>query len=107
NALLRDGVGFAVKVHDQSVVFLRPEPPTFKAWFYSGYDRFMGIASHASGGGLLSNNQHNREILPRRVEEYQEKMAAGEWRDLLSDPITLRRDGQVVNGQHRIAAAFT
>ena len=32
-------------------------------------------------------------------------MAAGEWRDLYSDPIAITADGHVVNGQHRMAAA--
>lgn len=31
-------------------------------------------------------------------------MVAGRWRDLLSDPISITDDGQVINGQHRIAA---
>jgi hypothetical protein len=65
----------------------------------------MGFTTHAHQSGLLANAVFNRDILPGRVEEYAAEMEAGNWRDLLSDPITITEDGQVVNGQHRLAAA--
>jgi hypothetical protein len=78
----------------------RPTPPTYGVWRYSGYERDY----HAYQTGMLANPAVNREILPRRVESYVKQMRAGEWRDLLSDPITITDEGHVVNGQHRLAA---
>lgn len=85
----------------------RPREPRWNAWSYTGYDRFMGMSSHASQSGVLASPEVNREILPKRVEGYQAQMQAGLWRDLLSDPITITTDGHVVNGQHRLAAAWS
>ena len=71
----------------------RPMKPQWIPWSYTGYDRFMGMSSHARQSGVLANPEVNREILPRRVEGYQAQMQAGLWRDLLSDPITITADG--------------
>jgi hypothetical protein len=83
----------------------RPLPPRFLTWRYSPYDRDgSGYVSHASQHGMLANPSVNRDINPRRVEEYQQQMEAGRWCDLLSDPITITHEGHVVDGQHRLAA---
>jgi hypothetical protein len=83
----------------------RPRRPTPAAYFRLGYSRQGGYTTHARAGGLLPDAQYNRDILHRRVEQYAAEMKAGRWRDLLSDPISITDDGQVLNGQHRIAAA--
>jgi hypothetical protein len=91
----------------------RPAPLNPLAYSYSGYDKRMADSSRSYGGtlgyaremGVLADSEHNRDIRPDRVEGYAEAMLHGEWRDLLSDPITITHDGQVINGQHRIAAA--
>jgi hypothetical protein len=84
------------------------ERPTFTrpvTWRYTGYDRYLGMTDHARQVGLLADPRYNREIRPSRVDEYAGEMRGGKWRDLLSDPIAITTDGQIVNGQHRIAAA--
>src|SRR4051794_14817699 len=86
-------------------LFCVPQQPRWRAWSYQRYDRLMGFTTHAQQSGLLANAVFNRDILPGRVEEYAAAMEAGNWRDLLSDPITITDDGQVINGQHRLAAA--
>jgi hypothetical protein len=101
----RKALGFQVPYMGQTVTVLRPEKPRPLVWGYMHYERFMGSAMHANQLGLLANSPTNRPILPRRVEAYQDAMQKGEWRDLLSDPLTLTEEGYVVNGQHRIAAA--
>lgn len=70
-------------------------------WAYFGYSRERG----ALQSGLLKESACNRDIRPERVEKYAQAMRKGEWRTLFSDPITVTSDGQVLNGQHRIAAA--
>lgn len=64
----------------------------------------LWLAGH-EGGLLAGGGQHNRPLLPARVKQYQNDMVAGRWRDCLSDPIAITKDGEVINGQHRIAAA--
>lgn len=101
----RRELGFVVDVYDEKVPISRPTPPEYVAWSYSAYDRSGGFTSHARSYGLLADSAYNREIRPDRVAAYQEKMQAGEWRDVFSDPIAVTPDGQVENGQHRLAAA--
>ena len=60
---------------------------------------------HATQAGVLADSLYNRDIRPARVDEYRALMRAGQWHDLFSDPIAITENGQVVNGQHRIAAA--
>jgi hypothetical protein len=97
--------GVVVEAYGQQVRLQMPERPKPRAWSYGSYERFMGSTSHAQQHGLLANPAFNREIRPQRVEEYAKTMEAGEWHDLLSDPITITSDGHVLNGQHRLAAA--
>jgi hypothetical protein len=65
----------------------------------------MGQTSHAHEYGVLASPLFNRDIRPQRVDEYTAEMRAGRWRDLLSDPIAITSGGDVINGQHRLAAA--
>lgn len=81
-----------------------PTEPKWRTWGHQEYNRSFGFTTHAGQSGLLANPEVNREIKPRRVEEYIEAMKQGLWRDLLSDPIAITDDGHVVNGQHRLAA---
>jgi hypothetical protein len=101
--------GFLVTHLGQEIFVARPSRPRPCAWAYSSYDRhsFLGqTTSYPSKQyGLLADPLYNREIRKQRLDEYEAAMRAGEWRDLLSDPIALTEDGHVLNGQHRLAAA--
>lgn len=98
--------GFVVETYGKQVFIERPaEPAIPNAYVQMRYDRSFGTTTHASGFGLLAESLFNRDIRELRVLEYVEEMRGGRWRDLLSDPLTITTDGQVVNGQHRIAAA--
>jgi hypothetical protein len=98
--------GFTKRVYDNAQIFVpRPERPSLNAYAYSPYSREFGSTWHAKVGGLLADPRYNRDIRPQRVEEYAATMGRGEWRDLLSDPIAITAEGDVLNGQHRIAAA--
>jgi hypothetical protein len=81
----------------------RPRKPTPLAYGYRPYIR-DGYAP-AGNYGLLADSKFNRDIRNDRVLDYFATMKVGQWRDLLSDPISITADGQVLNGQHRIAAA--
>ena len=96
--------GFMTRHLGQEVFVPRPSAPRPPAYGYSPYTG-GAYGGHAWEYGLLANPRYNRDIRPQRVEKYGKEMQAGEWRDLLSDPITVTADGQVLNGQHRIAAA--
>jgi hypothetical protein len=105
-----EGTGYNVIRDDGHVEFVaRPTKPTCPpVYYYSRYRRdhcFGEMVTHATHKGLLADSAFNREIRNDRVEQYKNEMRAGRWRDLLSDPITITADGQVLNGQHRIAAA--
>ena len=96
--------GYQVSVHGETVVVPRPKNPSQRAYVHMTYDRSSGFTSKAQTLGLLADSLYNRDIRPERVNEYAEIMDKGEWHDLLSDPIAITDDGQVVNGQHRLAA---
>lgn len=103
--------GFIVEHMGQKISIPRPHKPyPVRGWNRSSYSRdsFLGIShtTPAKDYGLLANGgKYNRSINPARVKEYADSMAAGKWRDLLSDPIAITSDGEVINGQHRLAAA--
>jgi hypothetical protein len=99
--------GFSYTKYGQTHHVLRPEKPSPPGLYrYRGYYRNGDYTEHARGIGLLANSLVNRNINPTRVENYRQKMQAGLWRDLLSDPITITFDGDVVNGQHRLGAVW-
>ena len=83
----------------------RPEVPSRFAYGYRRYDYDRTWPIYAKNVGFLSDATYNREIRPQRVAQYRDDMEEGQWHDLLSDPITITDDGQVINGQHRLAAA--
>ena len=97
--------GFVVEVYGKQVPVYRPERPKPPAWGHTQYFRSCGFTDDARHYGVLAAPRFNRDIRPERVEKYREEMQAGHWHDLLSDPITITDDGQVINGQHRLAAA--
>lgn len=84
----------------------RPRKPGKMAYYYTPYDRTAGFVDHATQRGILPGSLHNRDIRNERVETYAAIMGAGEWRDLLSDPIAITAAGEVLNGQHRLSAAY-
>ena len=83
------------------------ERPTLAdPWMYFHLEYTGGTyGSKARDIGVLTNSLYNRDIRHQRVDEYAAVMRAGMWLDLLTDPLSITDDGQVVNGQHRIAAA--
>jgi len=83
----------------------RPRRPTPAAYVRTGYFRSGDYVSHATTLGLVADSLYNRDIRDERVMQYAAEMEAGRWRDLLSDPISITAHGQILNGQHRIAAA--
>ncbi len=97
--------GFVVNVYGKEVFIERPQEPNPVAYYYHRYFRAGDTPIHASARGLLTEGLYNRDIRHERVEAYAEDMQAGHWQSLLSDPISVTSDGQIVNGQHRIAAA--
>ena len=96
--------GFFFTKFGQEVFVPRPESPKIKVYGHSDYSPGP-YGGRASTYGLLSRSTVNREIRHQRVADYAYAMQRGEWRDLLSDPITVTHDGEIVNGQHRLAAA--
>jgi len=51
----------------------------------------------------LEHNEVNRRLRPRLVEAYASDMKADLWM-LTGDPVQISRTGQLLNGQHRLAA---
>jgi hypothetical protein len=51
----------------------------------------------------LKQNLHNRNIRPGRVAEIARDMANGDFQ-FTGDPIKFSRDGELIDGQHRLAA---
>jgi hypothetical protein len=98
-------VGFYKEVFAGQKAFIeRPQDPRPPAYGYFSYSR-SGWTTHARSYGVLANPRFNRDIRPQRVDEYEAEMQAGRWHDLLSDPISITPEGDVLNGQHRLAAA--
>jgi hypothetical protein len=98
---VEERTGFQVRVMGQNVYVPRPWCRNWQSWVrYEGFTGGMREVGLLAGGGKL-----NRPLLPSRVGTYHDLMQAGKWRDLLSDPISITADGEVLNGQHRIAAA--
>jgi hypothetical protein len=54
---------------------------------------------------LLSANEGNRKIRDHRVAQYAAIMRAGGWM-LTGDAIVIDRDGNLINGQHRLMAVI-
>jgi hypothetical protein len=94
-----------VDADGQPEKIMRPKYKRPGTYGYHPYYRSGDYSHHAITGGLLADSDYNRDIRPTRVDEYAAVMGAGLWQDLLSDPITITTSGQVLNGQHRIAAA--
>ena len=54
-------------------------------------------------GAMLDGNQDNRRLSESLVFQYAADMAAGKWK-LTGQPIIIADDGQLNDGQHRLAA---
>lgn len=52
---------------------------------------------------LLQNNSNNRAIRQKRVESYAKDMINGNW-NLTGQGITIDKNGQILDGQHRLSA---
>jgi hypothetical protein len=84
----------------------QPDEPTYSVWGRIGGYRIGDSRVPSRDYGLLANGgRYNRAVVPARVERYRRAMEAGEWHDCLTDPIAITSDGQLINGQHRVAAA--
>jgi hypothetical protein len=83
----------------------RYEGQPLTGYSYIPYQRELGFTQHARQGGILTVPGYNREISNERVKKYRDEMCEGLWRTCYSDPITITAEGDVINGQHRLAAA--
>jgi hypothetical protein len=100
-----DGPGYTVEHMGQTLKLPRPTEPHWSVWEVSHASTFMGCQDARSEYGLVADGgKYNRPVNEQRVNQYQKLMRAGRWHDLLSDPIAITSDGEVVNGQHRLAA---
>lgn len=54
---------------------------------------------------LLQKNSHNRNLRAGVVKKYATDMRLGKW-ELSTDGITINKDGELVNGQHRLNAVI-
>lgn len=52
---------------------------------------------------LATRNKRNRKLSPKTVNEYARQMTAGEF-PFIADPVRFDRDGNLIDGQHRLAA---
>ena len=101
-----DSLGYVIVGKDgQAQNVKRPMKPSPRAYLRMRYSRSSGYTDHARTLGLLAEPRFNRELRDDRVSQYAAEMKAGRWQDLLSGPLSVTSDGQVLNGQHRIAAA--
>lgn len=53
---------------------------------------------------LLLSNEMNRRLRESLVNEYARQMAAGLWKEETGEAIKISSDGDVLDGQHRLAA---
>lgn len=54
---------------------------------------------------ILSHNENNRTVRQTRVDRYARDMTVGRW-ILTGDPIVIDRNGNLVQGQHRLLACI-
>jgi hypothetical protein len=66
-----------------------------------GEDEILAAPARARGNGLTALN---RSLNYSRVELYAATMVAGDWYDS-PDPVVISKEGLILNGQHRLAAA--
>ena len=59
----------------------------------------------ADAKDLLAANVNNRVLRPDRIAQYAQDMANGDW-TLTGEPLIFARDGQLLNGQHRLHACI-
>ena len=59
----------------------------------------------ADAKDLLAANINNRILRPDRIAQYAQDMANGQW-TLTGEPLIFARDGQMLNGQHRLHACI-
>ena len=92
--------GFVIKRMGRTEFVSRPEKPGWIIWTrdknLSGDFRELGLIA---GGG-----RYNRPVSHKRVKDYSDTMLRGEWRDNWIDPLAITADGEIINGQHRLAA---
>lgn len=79
----------------------RPVEPTWENFMWH---RYHGMTGTRDMGLLADGGKYNRPINATRVTEYVKAICAGQWTDNFVDPICVTADGEVINGQHRLAA---
>lgn len=67
------------------------------------YTKIMDITPAIAAEMLEKNTNNYRRITSYKVEEYARKMRLGYWQEN-GEPIQFGKDGQLLNGQHRLAA---
>lgn len=74
---------------------------TFKGQNYKVW--FEDVTPERAEALLASNGDRNRKRRPGRVDRYAADMTSGHWR-ITGETIRLDVDGNLLNGQHRLAA---
>jgi hypothetical protein len=92
---------FPIKRMGRTEFVLRPKKPNRILWDRSR--KFFGTG-FSEVGLVAGGGRYNRPVSPKRVKEYSDAMVRGQWRDNLIDPIAITSNGEVINGQHRLAA---
>lgn len=68
-----------------------------------GIDAQIRKITRAEATALLETNSVNRRLRNGNVEAYRRDMEEGRWK-MTGEPIQISRSGQLLNGQHRLAA---
>jgi len=96
------GTGFEIKRMGRTEFVQRPSKPNRILWHWAFS---LGRGYKSDECGLLAHGgRHNRPISEKRVREYIDTMCRCQWQDNLIDPIAVTPNGEVINGQHRLAA---
>lgn len=67
------------------------------------YEKII-VTPEMAGRWLSENNNRNRKIMPRKVSAYARDMLTDSWQDTHQNAIAFYKDGNLADGQHRLAA---
>lgn len=73
----------------------------------NGHDKIMGrmeVMTPDEAGDLLAQNKRNRKMSAAAARRLADTMIAGDWRGDNGETVKIAEDGQILDGQHRLAA---
>ena len=70
-----------------------------------GYFHYQMLVTPEIAAAWLATQKRNRPLHPRVVNRYASEMASGQWRRT-GDPIKFDKDGNLIDGQHRLNAVI-